>query len=591
MNKILAALLATSFFSAADARTALQPFATLAERSNYTETPRYEETLDHFKRLDAASARGQLVEFGTTPQGRQQFAFVIASDGEFSPDRAAKSGKPVLFIQAGIHAGENEGKDVLMALSRQWLLANEQQQDLEKVILLLVPIFNVDGHERFSPYNRINQNGPKAMGYRTTAQNFNLNRDYVKVESPEMQAWQALWNAWNPALLIDMHNTNGADYQYQLLLHYEQHSGVAPSIREWQNIWNNVTRATEARGFVMGPYLDLKVYDDPKRGMVNNFSLPRFSSGFGVMANRPALLLETHMLKDFRTRARVNHAFLQETVRAIAADPAALMNAVTEADLQAKSLVGNKAPINFKIAESTREFDFKGYAYSRTLSEISGGLWTQYDAKKPEIWRVALQDKVEVSQWVDVPSAYLIPAQWHAAITKLKHHGIEFTRITRAVELEQADTYRFSDVTYQSAPFEGHIRLSGITSTPAKVKLEFPVGSVVVRMNQRHALKVLNLLEPDAPDSLVRDGYGAYFLTRAEYAEPRVLERKAREMLAKDPALQTEFGTKLATEPAFAASASARLDFFYRKLPYYDQRYLVYPVARLNATQLDALSK
>jgi hypothetical protein len=589
MNKFFVALLTATLVSPAVAQTALKSFTTLAERSNYSETPRYDETLDHFTRLDAASERAQLIEFGTTPQGRKQFAFVIASGGEFTPEKAAASGKPVLFIQAGIHAGENEGKDVLMALARQWLLANEQQQDLDKMILLLVPIFNVDGHERFSPYNRINQNGPKAMGYRTTAQNYNLNRDYVKVESPEMQAWQALWNAWNPALLIDMHNTNGADYQYQLLLHYEQHLGVAPSIREWQKIWNDVSKATDARGFVLGPYLDLKVYDDPKRGMVNNFSLPRFSSGFGVIANRPALLLETHMLKDFRTRARVNHAFLQETVRAIGANPSALLTAVAEADKKAAALAGTQVPINFKIAEATRELDFKGYAYTRTLSEVSGGLWTQYNTKKPEIWRVTLQDQVEVGQSIEVPQAYLIPAQWQAAIEKLEHHGIAFERIRKPMQIAQANTYRFSDVSYQPAPFEGQTRLSAIKSTPANIDLEFPAGSVLVRTDQRHALKILTLLEPDSPDSLVRDGYGAYFLTRAEYAEPRVLERKAREMLAKDAALQSEFSAKLAGDPAFAASASARLDFFYRKLPYYDQRFMVYPVARLDQAQLDAL--
>ena len=178
---ILAASLALSPPIATDWRT-------LAERSGYTQTPRYAETFDYFSKLDAASEQAKLIEFGTTPQGRKQFAFVIASGDEFTPGAAKVSGKPVLLIQACIHAGENEGKDALMALSREWLLEAKQKAALDGVILLLIPIFNVDGHERFSAFSRINQNGPNEMGWRSTAQNYNLNRDFIKAEAPEMRA-------------------------------------------------------------------------------------------------------------------------------------------------------------------------------------------------------------------------------------------------------------------------------------------------------------------------------------------------------------------------------------------------------------------
>ena len=262
---------------------------TPAENSNYTQTPRYDQTANYFYALDVASKQAQVLEFGTTPQGRKQFAFVIANGGEFTPSAAKASGKPVLLIQACIHAGENEGKDALMALSREWLIEAKQQAALNGVILLLIPIFNVDGHERFSAFGRINQDGPNEMGWRSTAQNYNLNRDFVKAEAPEMRAWLKLWQAWNPSLLVDMHNTDGSDYQYQLTYHFETSSAVHPAIAAWQvQTWAKaVVPNTEKRGYLLAPYVDLKVQDDIKSGIVNNYSPPRYSAGFSVAVNRP----------------------------------------------------------------------------------------------------------------------------------------------------------------------------------------------------------------------------------------------------------------------------------------------------------------
>jgi murein tripeptide amidase MpaA len=563
---------------------------TLAERSNYTETPRYEQTFEYFQRLDQASEQAKLVPFGSSPEGRTQYAFVIASGGEFTPELAQKSGKPVLLIQACIHAGENEGKDVLMALSREWLVEAKQKAAREKVILLLLPIFNVDGHERFGPYSRINQNGPKAMGWRTTAQNFNLNRDFVKAEAPEMRAWLKLWNAWNPALLVDMHNTDGADYQYHLTHHFESHASVHPDIVRWQTkTWlQNVVPATEKQGFIIGPYVDLKEADNIKAGILNNFSSPRFSAGFGPAVNRPALLLETHMMKDFKTRVEVNEVFLRALLDSIGGNAAALTAAVHAADRDAANLVGKSFVLNYSVSETSIDFPFKGFAYSKTRSDVSGGLWTQYDPKKPETWTVPYYDALRPTLSVELPAAYLVPRHWLSAITLLRRHGVQLQKIAAPATIKQAQTYRFSAVTYTPQPFEGRVRIASLEAKPVQEDLAFASGSVIVRMDQRLAPLIAHMLEPLSPDSIVRQGLGDGFMSRAEYAEPRVLEAKARELLARDPKLQAEFEANLA-DPLFAGSAQARLNFFYTRLPNYDVNYLRYPVAKLTAEQLNAL--
>ena len=588
---MLIALLAatTSAFSPAVTGTDLR---TLAERSGYTQTPRYAETFEYFSKLDAMSEQASLIEFGTSPQGRKQFAFVIASEGEFTPSAAKASGKPVLLIQACIHAGENEGKDALMALSREWLLEEKQKAALNGVILLLIPIFNVDGHERFSAFNRINQNGPNEMGWRATAQNYNLNRDFMKAESPEMRAWLKQWNAWNPSLLVDMHNTNGSDYQYQLTYHFETSSAVHPAIASWQQqTWTKaVVPNTEKHGFLLGPYVDLVVPDDIKAGITNSYSRPRFSSGFGAAVNRPSLLLETHMMKDFKTRVEVNEAFVRELVASIGSNPNALLAAVNQADQDsAEKSAGREIALDFKVTDVATDFAFKGYAYSKTRSDVSGGLWTRYDPSKPETWTVPYFNQLEPTLKVTLPSAYLIPKHMRSTIRLLARHGVQMQKMSTAQTLKAASTYRFSDVIYAPQPFEGRVRIASLAARPVNEDLEFPAGSVLVRVNQARAHLIANLLEPLAPDSLVRSGLGDGFMSRTEYAEPRVLEAKAREMLSRDAKLQAEFDAKLA-DPVFAGSGSARLNFFYERTPYFDQNYLRYPIARLDAVALAALT-
>lgn len=565
---------------------------TPAERSGYTQTPRYAETFAYFSKLDAMSERGKVIEFGTTPQGRKQFAFVISSNGEFTPTAAKASGKPVLLIQACIHGGENEGKDALMALSREWALEAKQKAALDGVILLLIPIFNVDGHERFSEFGRINQNGPKEMGWRATAQNYNLNRDFVKAESPEMRNWLKQWNAWNPSLLVDMHNTDGSDYQYQLTYDYETHSGVNPAIVAWQEqTWTKaVMPNTEKHGFLLAPYVDLKVADDIKAGIIDNFAEPRYSTGFGAAMNRPALLLETHMMKDFKTRVAVNEALVRELVDSIGGNPKALADAVNQADRDSvEKAVGSELALNFKVTDVKTDFAFKGFAYAKTRSDVSGGLWTRYDQNKPETWTVPLFKQQEATLTIKLPSAYLIPRQMRGTIRLLARHGVQMQRIDSAQTIKAASTYRFSDVVYAPKPFEGRVRIESLTTHPVNEDLDFPAGSVLVPMNQPRAHLIANLLEPMAPDSTVRNTLDTGFMSRTEYAEERVMEAIAREMLARDTKLQAEFDAKLA-DPAFAASSDARLNFFYERTGYYDQNYLRYPVARISAAELTALA-
>jgi hypothetical protein len=116
-----------------------------------------------------------------------------------------------------------------------------------------------------------------------------------------------------------------------------------------------------------------------------------------------------------------------------------------------------------------------------------------------------------------------------------------------------------------------------------KERRTFPPGSVVVPLAQEGAKVAINLLEPDAPDSLVRWGFFNATFEQKEYGEDYVVEQLAREMLASNPKLREEFEKKLASDPAFAANPRARLQFFYQRSPYWDKQMNLYPVGRIIA--------
>ena len=184
---------------------------TLFEKSKFQKSPSYEDTISYFQKFANKTPYAKLFTIGNSAQGREIKCLVVAGNEEFSPEKAKQSGKAIILIQNGIHSGEIEGKDACMLLLRDMLVTKEKFNLLKNVILLIIPVFNVDGHERVSPFNRPNQNGPLMMGWRTTAQNLNLNRDYMKADAPEMRAWLKLFSAWLPDFIIDNHTTNGAD--------------------------------------------------------------------------------------------------------------------------------------------------------------------------------------------------------------------------------------------------------------------------------------------------------------------------------------------------------------------------------------------
>jgi hypothetical protein len=281
-----------------------EEFITTFERSGYMESPDYVQTMEYVARFEQ-TGKAHLFTFGASPQGRALKCLVVTGSREFTPQDARRSGKVVVLIQNGIHAGEIEGKDASMLMLRDMIVENTLSHLLQNIVLLVVPILNVDGHERRSKFNRPNQNGPRVTGWRTTSWNLNLNRDYMKADTPEMRALLELYSAWQPDFFIDNHTTNGADYQYHITYGIEKYENISRPLAAWGNdrLIPHIAARVEEEGFITGPYMEMKGIQ-LSDGLLSEPQLPRYSGGYAAAQNRLLLLVETHALKPFENRVR-----------------------------------------------------------------------------------------------------------------------------------------------------------------------------------------------------------------------------------------------------------------------------------------------
>ena len=554
-----------------------------AERTQFRSTGRYPEVLQLCAAFERAYPRFvRCATFGRTPEGRPMVVVIASRSGTLLADEARRRRIPVVLVQGGIHAGEIDGKDAGFIALREMLEGKASANALDNTVLLFVPVFNVDGHERFGRWNRPNQRGPMEMGWRVTAQNYNLNRDYVKADSAEMQAMLQLVDAWDPLATIDLHVTDGAKFQHDVAIIVEPvHAGDEAMRRAGRDLRDAVIEDLTAAGSMPLPfYPSFVVPDDPASGFEDGVSPPRFSHGYFYLRNRMGMLVETHSWKDYATRVRVTRNTVVSIMDRVATSGSAWLAAAADADRRAATMNGASVTLNFKATAAARTISFKGYEYTRTASPISGALMTRYDETRPQTWRIPMRDDVRPEITVNLPRAgYIVPAAYATSVAeKLSLHGIAFRTIAASLARAPVEAFRASKATLAAASVEGHQRLT-LEGRWAVEPRDIAAGSLFIPAGQAKARLVAALFEPLAPDSLVAWGSFNTAFEKKEYMEEYVAEEVAREMMS-DPAVAAEFRRRLEADPDFAKSKSERLEFFHRRHSSWDERYNLYPVLR-----------
>jgi hypothetical protein len=542
----------------------------------------------------AAGAPGQvrIEPFGTTGEGRELDLVVVSKDGVFDPAELHAARRPIVLVQNSIHAGEMDGKDACLALLRDMVVTKTQAGLLERAVFVFIPIYNADGHERRGAYNRINQRGPEEAGWRGNGTNLNLNRDYLKADAPETRAFLAMFHRWLPDFFVDDHVTDGADFQYDVTFTIDDGPNVPAGTAAWVDRVATPTleRYVDAHGHLASPtYITFVSDHDPASGLAFNNDPPRYSTGYVILEGRPGMLVELHMLKDYKTRVEGNYAILAGLMDLVNREADTLIDLNAEADQQAARLKG-AFPLAVDWGGRTTPFLFHGYRLVRSRSEVSGVERIEYTHEKQDV-TLPFQTGFKVTASVAVPAAYIVPAAWTKVVDVLASHQVAFERTT-APWTGEVESYRCGGMRWQEPPFEGRhptfngeaVRGAGKfgTCTPVKERRTYAAGSVVVRLDQRLSKVAVQWLEPLGPDSAMQWGFFDAIFEQKEYGEDYVVERLAREMLARDAGLKAEFEARLTTDKEFAGSPRARLRFFFERSEWFQaNRVGVYPVGRL----------
>jgi murein tripeptide amidase MpaA len=562
------------------------PLTTTAERSQWTRTGRYDE-VERLCRAFPKAFPGKVrcETFGTTPEGRPLLALVASTDGTLTPAAAAKKNRPVFLFQGGIHAGEIDGKDAGFWLLRDVLAGKALPGVLQKVTAVFVPVFNVDGHERFGPNHRPNQVGPEEMGWRVSAQNLNLNRDYVKADAPETAALLTFLQTWDPVLYADLHVTDGAQFQPDVALNLEPQKGHAPAMRPaGQKMVAEFMEVLKAQGHLPMPfYPAFNEADDPMSGFSYGISSPRFSQNYWAAQRRYGVLVELHSWRPYAHRVKTTRDVLEAMLTLVARDGAALRAAAKAADGEAEAGQVKEVVLTWKTTDTKHPIEFPGYAYTREVSPLFQIPVLHFDPTKPQVWTIPYFDEVRPGLTAALPAGgYLIPAA-HAAwvAPKLRAHGLRFQRLERAVPSAEVEVFRATDVQHSPETFEGRTVLS-VQGQWKPDTQPLPAGTLYVPVAQRGVEVLAHLMEPLAPDSLVTWGFFNVHFELKEYVEEYVLEPFALELLAKDAAVKAAWEQRV-KDPAFAADPQARIQFFASRHPSYDARFNLYPVFRTAA--------
>lgn len=541
------------------------PWITPAERANFAATPSYAETRAWLERLVAASPLLTLESFGKSGEGRD-LLMVRARKGA--------GGKPVVLVQGGIHSGEIDGKDAGLMLLRDIALRGKDDL-LDRVDLVFVPIYNVDGHERMSAYNFVHIRGPVQKGTDANARNIDLNRDYAKADASETRAMIALIRSLDPILYVDCHVSEGFDMGYDITFTYAgwgtyaRHRATANWLQG--RFGPAVSQALTAAGHSPIIYPSPIDTREPTKGIRYSPEGPRYSTGYGDFIGMPTVLVENHMLKPYRQRVLGTYVLLEAALKVTARD-AGRIAAAKAADRASRpaSLLTRWTPAAKPIGWIE---DFKGVAFDWYRSPATGRLEQRW-LGRPVSWRMPIIGQ-EAAETVRLPKAWWVPPSQKEVIDRLRLHGIRFEALgaPRAMTL---DAITLIDPKLMP-PIEGRVPVkAGIAH--ATVRETMPAGSLRVPADQPLGLLAAALLEPESQDSLLAWGFFPEAMARPPMPEAFVLAPLAEAMLAADPVLRAFFEAKLAAEPAFAADPAARLAWFAERLPSRDAR--IYPIRR-----------
>jgi len=480
-----------------------------AEKSDFTETSRYSEVIEFITEMTRRSDFVRVTSFGKSSEGRDLPLVIVSRPPVMTPQQARASGKLIVFIMANIHAGEVDGKEAILHLLRD-LAVGRGSPLLDHLIVLLAPIYNADGNERISPTHRGHQNGPSGgVGIRENAQGLDLNRDYMKLETPEANALvQKIFNTWDPHLTIDCHTTNGSYHGYALTyappLNPNGHREPIEYVRE--RMLPEITRIVDSRfGYKTYFYGNFVDPTDPGKGWQTFDHRPRFGNNYLGLRNRMTILAEAYAYADFRTRVDVTEKFLRAILEYAAAHRDEMKEIIARADRETVARGKSPTPasqlgVRFKVKPFDKPVTILGYEIVAETDPATGQKkYRRTDRVVPYVTQNF--GLFEPTRTIALPRGYLLPADHRNVVEKLLAHGVVVEQLIKPVR-DEVEVYLVESISQAQRAFQNHHETTLAGKFQTRI-IEVPAGSFYISMAQPKANLVFYLLEPESDDGLV----------------------------------------------------------------------------------------
>lgn len=481
-------------------RPALDWPQTRAERTNYTETSHYDDVVEFVRQLQLKGAPIQLQWMGKSTEGKPM-PLVIASRPMMTPEMARRSGRIIIYIQANIHAGEVEGKEAALVLLREW--SRSPNTVLDKAVVLMTPIYNIDGNEKFGPVekNRPEQDGPALVGVRPNGQNFDLNRDCIKAESPEMQGvLKYVYKGWDPDVVMDLHTTDGTRHGFELTYSPGLNPNTDPAVMRYtrDELLPDVRKTVRRKyGIEMFDYGNL----EKRAGKSAWYSFEpfgRYVTNYAGMRNRIAVLSEATTFIPFKARVVATEEFVTEVAGHVLKNAKRVMEMTRAADMAAYSLAGKQLGVRFDFDQRAPE--------DVPIEKLAPGEKAPLSGRPKMLERlhVEVYDRFKSTKTAIVPFAYIIPKSEAAAVSLLQKHGIIIERLTQRTK-SLATFFTIGSFNQAAQAFQGHklIRLEG---TFADNQAELQSGDFIVKTAQPLGALAFYMLEPECYDGVAAWG-------------------------------------------------------------------------------------
>jgi hypothetical protein len=548
-------------------------FVTIGQQSS-NQTLNYSELIKAYSELAKQHAEIELYAMGESDYGLPIYVCIVngAQDSIKSFEKARNS--TTLLINNAIHPGEPDGVNACLSILNDWI--NNGKQTRGAPVLAIIPAYNVGGMMVRSGTSRANQNGPEEYGFRGNAQNLDLNRDFVKMDSKNMFTFAKIYHALEPDIFIDTHVSNGADYQYVVSYIASVKERMAPGLSELmhQKMLPFLKSQFKTKEIDLIPYVDLKD-ETPESGIQVFNDLPRYSMGYAAMMNSISFTIETHMLKPFDERVAATKEFIIQTIQWATANSIEIEKERENALKWERDLKGFE--FNFQLTEKKDSILFKGFEFSRPISEVTGLPRLKYHQDRPYEKYVPFYKTYVAKSKSHIPDFFILGGQNEEVVKRLKANQFKFEVLTKDTVI-QLGSVRIDNYETVKKPYEGHYLHSDVSSNISLSVVKFKKGDILIPAQQRNKRFLVSLMESKSEDSYFNWNFFDSYIQQKEYFSPYVFEDQAVEILKNNLPLKEEFEAKKKRDPEFAKSEWNQLYFIYSRSKYFEPSLNLLPI-------------